>query len=220
MICKECGAKFEEGIFCPKCGANNEESVTEQQGHAVVLDDEYQKARTILNEYEHVEEEKRQIMKLGWSNADDIETRIRERVKIYQRAKALELQTNGAKQYLQKMRDEISEDYHEYKEKDRSLGAQIFWMIVFSVLAICFLFPLGIIGIIIGVFVILGGCSAVVDVVRTKHTLEELKIIMKDIQELNRVSSKGNGEVMFCKYCGKQISRTIKFCNFCGAKVN
>lgn len=184
MFCKNCGTEFLEGIFCPECGTKNETSKVDN--HDITSDvnytaEEYQKAYNILSEYEQVEEEKMIITKLGWPNPDDIESRIRQRLDIYYKASALDIKTVAAKQQIEQMKRDIMEDYYTYQKKDGSLGAQKFWAIVFSILAVCFLFPLGIIGIIIGIVVIWAGWNAVSELKKTKKTLEELDAILRQL---------------------------------------
>ncbi len=185
MVCKNCGTEFDEGIFCPECGTkieteeNIKNALSEETTDFV---DKQQRAYDILNEYEQVEKEKKIISELSWSDDKDIENRIKQRVKAYKKAKTLDLRTDQAKQLIQKMRDDIKADYYKYvREKDGSLGAHRFWAIVLTLIAVFVLFPLGIVGIIIGILFIFGGWGLVSDLKKAKRTIAELRKLMDEI---------------------------------------
>ncbi len=185
MVCKNCGTEFNEGIFCPECGTKieveeNTKSVSSEEISEFA--EKKQKAYDILTEYEQVEKEKFLISELSWSDDKDIENRIKQRVKAYKKAKTLDLRTDQAKQLIQKMRDDIKADYYKYvREKDGSLAAHRFWAIVLTLIAVFVLFPLGIVGIIIGILFIFAGWGMVSDLKKAKRTIAVLRKLMDEI---------------------------------------
>jgi|InofroStandDraft_1065614.scaffolds.fasta_scaffold06134_4 uncharacterized Zn finger protein (UPF0148 family) len=177
MKCKNCGTEFEEGIFCPECGNpyNNE-------ANNCTREREIKRAYQIITEYNSAEEEIALISGLKWSDSKDVYERICKRIEVYKKAESMKVQSESAQQLIKHMRCELEDDYNEMRKKDGSLGAYIFWACIFSLLAVWFLLPLGIIGLIIGILVIYACWSNVFELKKTRTRLYELRDILDQLQ--------------------------------------
>ena len=171
MKCSNCGYEFDEGIFCPECGTKNDVSVEERQ-----------KAQNILDELDSVENEKKMINQWGWSNDKDVMVRIIARLEVYSKVKDMNVVTEASKKTIQNMKIDIINDYSKLCKEADGIGIQTFWAVVFTVLAIVFGFPAGILGIIIGILFIYGGWAAVNDKKRAKALSKKLETTIKQLQ--------------------------------------
>ena len=163
MKCKNCGTEFEEGIFCPECGNpyNNE-------ANNCTREREIKRAYQIITEYNSAEEEIALISGLKWSDSKDVYERICKRIEVYKKAESMKVQSESAQQLIKHMRCELE--------------AYIFWACIFSLLAVWFLLPLGIIGLIIGILVIYACWSNVFELKKTRTRLYELRDILDQLQ--------------------------------------
>lgn len=173
MKCKKCGWESETGKYCVKCGAKYEEKDIEN------INEAHLKAKYILNEYRIIEEEKQKIMEIGWSNDSNREKKLSENIEKLNQIVRLELKTEGAKQEIEKKKKEIIQDYRIIKGKKASFWGQVIFGIIATILSIVFLFPMGILGIIIGGVIIWAFWAAVVDVVKKNAIIDELEEKLK-----------------------------------------
>lgn len=173
MRCKNCNTVFDVGMFCPECGIKYcaDEKAT----------NDYEKAHNILDKYGSIEEEKKTISKMGWPNDSDVRERIVKRLNIYEKISKTPLQEIDSLKKVDKMKEDIKKDYNELLEKDCSLGGQVFWAVVVTYLSISFLIGKGLGRTIIGGIVIWAGWAAVVDLIKTKNLLSEIKPRIKDL---------------------------------------
>lgn len=179
MQCVNCGTIFDEGSFCPECGTKcnldvNVENENNTQKEAA--GDAFSKADSILNEYERIEKEKKIISEIGWSTEKDLTERVIIRSTQFNEIRKRELRTDYAKQVVKKMAEDLKMDYEEVEKK--SIAKQSALAIFWTIIALSFLFPLGIIGIIIGVLLIIGGWKEVIDVKKAKKLKEELECFL------------------------------------------
>lgn len=182
MRCKNCGEKFEKGVFCPECGArciiNDEinEKMDSKERNTSVLE----KAYSILDEYEEVKLEEEIIKQIGWSNQKDVKERVNLRIQQLHEVEGENFKSEYANQIIKKMKRDIKEDYYELKKKSTNIWTQTIVAIIIMICSISFLFSKGLFGIIIGIILMICGWGAVLETKKENELLNKIKIIMRE----------------------------------------